>query len=114
MDFGQYIMPVALVIALAICFVLKACWEGRVNRWLPIVAAAIGLVVTLWVGRWQATPELVAQGLISGLAATGLYEAFAQWLKSPVNHEFEVLERKAEYDEQVVVDPNVEIEEEEL
>lgn len=114
MDFGQYIMPVSLVIALAICFVLKACWEGKVNRWLPIIAAAIGLVVTLWVGDWKATPELVAQGLISGLAATGLYEAFAQWLKNPVEHEWTTLERKDEGDEQVVVDENVEVDEEVL
>lgn len=83
MDFSVYIMPVALVVALAVGFVLKAVWPGTFNRYLPLISAVIGLGVCCWASA-GVSPDIVAQGLISGLAATGMYELFSQFLKGPV------------------------------
>ena len=86
MDFSTYSMPVALVVALAVGFVLKAVWPGTFNRYLPLISAVIGLAVCVW-AHAGITPDIVAQGLISGLAATGCYELFAQFLKAPVEND---------------------------
>lgn len=115
MDFSIYIMPVALVIALAIGFILKAVWPGVFNKYLPLISAIIGLAICLWAAK-EATPEIVAQGLISGLAATGCYELFAQFLKSPIESTDEYRDgaiRKMDEDSPILEVPD-EIEEDEL
>jgi len=83
MDFSIYIMPVALVVALAVGFILKAIWPGVFNRYLPLISACLGLAICVW-AHASISPDIVAQGLISGLAATGCYELFAQFLKRPL------------------------------
>ena len=115
MDFSVYIMPVALVVALAVGFVLKAVWPGTFNRYLPLISAVIGLVVCVWANA-GITPDIVAQGLISGLAATGCYELFAQFLKGPIESADEYRDgaiRKMDEDSQILDVPD-DIEEDEL
>ena len=72
----DYISPIALVICLAIGYVIKnAIPNDGINRFIPLIAAAIGVVVCTW-ATWSFSAEVLATGLISGLASTGLYEAF--------------------------------------
>ena len=35
----------------------------------------LGVLLNMWIS-WGVTPEIILGGLISGLASTGLYEAF--------------------------------------
>lgn len=116
----QYVMPVSCVIALAICYVVKtAARSEKLDRFIPLIAAIIGLVVCLWVGGWQPTPELVAQGLISGLAATGLYELFKNFIEgmsgtNAPNVEAELLREQAENGGATGDGPDDEISDEEV
>ena len=72
----EYISPIALVICLAIGYVIKnAIPNDGINRFIPLIAAVIGVVVCMW-ATWSFSAEVLAMGLISGLASTGLYEAF--------------------------------------
>lgn len=74
----EYISPIALVICLAVGYVIKYCIKSNnVNRFIPLIVAIIGVVICAW-GDMAITPQIVAAGLISGLASTGLYEAFRQ------------------------------------
>ena len=51
------------------------------NKYIPTVNAVVGLTLALWVHNWALTPEIILTGLFSGLAATGLYEAFRNLLE---------------------------------
>ena len=74
----EYISPIALVICLAIGYVIKYCIKSdRVNRFIPFIVAVVGVLICAW-GDMAFNPQIGAAGLISGLASTGLYEAFRQ------------------------------------
>ncbi len=72
----DYISPIALVICLAVGYVLKhVVRTDGVNRWIPCIVAVLGVAMVAW-AEWGFSPDILAAGLISGLASTGLYEAF--------------------------------------
>ena len=54
--------------------------DKRINKFIPIIVALLGLVLNLWVNGWLVTPEIVLGGLFSGLASTGLHQAFSKLL----------------------------------
>lgn len=73
----EYAMPVIVGICLCIGFILKnAVTTDKVNKFIPLIMATIGLVLSMWISKWNVTPEVILKGLFSGLASTGLYEAF--------------------------------------
>ena len=82
MDFiSEYISVIALVAALCVGYILKNLVPNEeVNKFIPLIAAVVGLVICLWEAGWVATPETVVMGIVSGLASTGLYEAFKQFI----------------------------------
>ena len=74
---NDYIMPLALVAALCVGFIVKNLIPSdKVNNFIPLIAAVVGIVVIGLSQGW--TVEGVVSGMVSGLASTGLYEAFAQ------------------------------------
>lgn len=74
---NDYISIIALVAALAVGYIIKNIVPNEeVNRFIPLIAAVVGLVICLWEAGWVATPQTVVMGVVSGLASTGLYEAF--------------------------------------
>jgi len=79
--FAQYLIPVAAVICAVVCYVAKtAIGSERFDRFIPLCSAILGLVIVAWASGGF-TPEIVAQGLVSGLAATGMYELVKQFIK---------------------------------
>ena len=79
--FMQYLMPVAAVICAVVCYVAKtAIGSERFDRFIPLCSAILGLIIVAW-ASCGFTPETVAQGLVSGLAATGTYELVKQFIK---------------------------------
>lgn len=78
---NEYISIIALVAALAVGYILKNLVPNEeVNKFIPLIAALVGLGICLWEAQWVATPETVVMGVVSGLASTGLYEAFKQFI----------------------------------
>lgn len=79
--FAPYIMPVAMVICAIVCYILKNLVQTeKFDRFIPLISAIIGLIIVVWT-TLSFTPETVAQGLVSGLAATGMYELVKQFTK---------------------------------
>lgn len=78
---NEYISIIALVAALAVGYILKNLVPNEeINKFIPLIAALVGLAICLWEAQWVATPETVVMGVVSGLASTGLYEAFKQFI----------------------------------
>lgn len=75
---SEFISPVALAVCLCVGYVIKN-WipDASVNKLIPTIAAILGVVIVCW-ATMSVTPESVVSGLVSGLASTGLYEAFSQ------------------------------------
>ena len=46
-----------------------------------LIMGILGLVLNLWLYKFDLTPEVILGGLFSGLASTGLYEAFSNLIE---------------------------------
>lgn len=72
----DYIAPIIVGICLCMGFIIKQWVKDVDNRFIPTINALIGLVLAMWLNGWQIEPQVILQGLFSGLASTGLFEAF--------------------------------------
>lgn len=77
----EYTAPVITGICLCLGYVIKNLLPGeRVNGFIPLVMATLGCALSVWTAGFSLTPEILLSGLTSGLASTGLYEAFKNTL----------------------------------
>ena len=69
-------MIIVLGICLCVGYILKNLIPtDKINRFIPLLMGVLGVLLNMWIS-WGVTPEIILGGLISGLASTGLYEAF--------------------------------------
>lgn len=77
----QFSIPVVIGICLCVGYILKnVVTTDKVNRFIPLVMGVLGLGLNMWINL-GVSPEIILGGLVSGLASTGLYEAFKQFIK---------------------------------
>ena len=75
-----YYMPVVAAICFGVGYVIKH-WMPNDTKWIPTVGAILGAVLGC-LACHEISVEAVAKGIISGLAATGAYELYAQHKES--------------------------------
>lgn len=71
---NQYAVPVVTGICLCVGYVLKSAAKEFPNRYIPLAMAVLGVILNLWVCK-SITPEVLLQGMVSGLASTGIHQA---------------------------------------
>lgn len=77
----NYAVPIIVGICLCVGYVLKnIVTTDVINKYIPLVMAVIGVVLNVWINM-AFTPEILLAGMFSGLASTGLHEAFKQLVK---------------------------------
>ena len=78
---NQFSIPVIVGICLCVGYILKnVVTTDKVNKFIPLIMGALGLGLNMWINL-GVSPEIILGGLVSGLASTGLYEAFHQFIK---------------------------------
>jgi hypothetical protein len=78
----NFAVPIIVGICLCIGYVLKnIVTTDAVNKYIPLIMAVLGVILNSWINT-SFTPEILLGGLFSGLASTGLYEAFKQLIKN--------------------------------
>ena len=73
MDLTNFIIILPCAAALVIGFLIKHAIPAIPNRFIPLICAVIGLGVNIWVNL-SVSPEILVTGLVSGVAATGMFE----------------------------------------
>lgn len=85
MEFGfldGYIVIVVVLICLCVGYVLRNIIPtDKINKFIPLIMAVLGLFLNIWMNSWSVTPEIVLGGLASGLASTGLHQVFKQLIE---------------------------------
>lgn len=73
-----YIDYVIVGICIVIGLLVKHCTPLD-NKYIPLIVAAVGLLVAIWT-HWSEgiTPIVLLGGLFSGLASTGFHQVFKQ------------------------------------
>lgn len=77
----QFTLPAVVTICLCVGYILKNIVPTeKIDRFIPLIAGLLGVAITVW-SEMAISPEVLLTGLASGLASTGLYEAFHQFIK---------------------------------
>ncbi|MCI9596547.1 MAG: hypothetical protein HFE75_04470 [Firmicutes bacterium] len=72
-------IPVVMIACLVLGFILKK-WYPLDNKWIPTILVAVGAVLGC-VANGGIILDGVVAGAVTGLASTGLHQAFKQLLK---------------------------------
>lgn len=76
----DYAIPIIVGICLCVGYVLKnIVTAATVDKYIPLVMAILGTALNIWINM-SFTPEILLGGMFSGLASTGLHQAFKQIL----------------------------------
>ena len=73
----DYLVLVVFGICICVGFIVKyAIPSEKINRFIPLIMAVLGVVLNTWVNGFAFSPDILLGGLFSGLASTGCYELF--------------------------------------
>lgn len=75
---NEYMIPVIVGICLMVGYIVKHWIKDVDNKIIPTLCALLGVAVAFWMNWGNITPEVILSGLASGLASTGLHQAFTQ------------------------------------
>ena len=73
----SYAVPVVIGICLCIGYVVKTSLTFIKNKYIPLIMAIVGVLLSIWINR-SIDPNIILSGMFSGLASTGLHQAFKQ------------------------------------
>lgn len=82
MDFTQlsnYFITVVVVACLIVGYIIKTSFDKVPNKYIPTILAVLGAVLNAIVSG--VSVYTVVYGALMGLASTGLYEAFRQYIE---------------------------------
>lgn len=77
----QFANAIIVGICLCIGYVIKHSLDFIPNKYIPLIMACLGLIMSVCTNLDKITLEVVLTGLFSGLASTGCYEAFKNLIK---------------------------------
>lgn len=79
---NEYVVAMVVAICLCVGYILKNVVPGdRVNRFIPLIMAALGVTLNVWINGFAFDPAILLGGLVSGLASTGAHEALSNFIK---------------------------------
>ena len=83
---NEYLVLIVMGICLCVGYVLKNIVPSeKVDRFIPLIMAVLGIVINGWINAFAFTPEILLGGMASGLASTGMYEMFKQFIDKGVD-----------------------------
>lgn len=78
----EFAVPIIVGICLCVGYIVKNMIPSDgINKYIPLIMGALGVALNVWINL-GITPQILLGGLFSGLASTGLYEAF----RNLINH----------------------------
>lgn len=82
LDFlNEYAVPLIVGVCLCVGYILKNVVPSKgLNRYIPLIMGVLGVILNIWI-TGTFTPAVLLGGLFSGLASTGLYEAFKNFIE---------------------------------
>lgn len=72
---SDYVVVMVVGICLCVGYIIKNL-TNVTNKYIPLIMGVLGVILNTWLNDWSFTPSILLGGLFSGLASTGLYEAF--------------------------------------
>lgn len=77
----ELFVPVVLIACLCLGYILKKTFDFVPNKYIPTILAVVGAGLTVLVNGL--TVDAVVYGALTGLASTGLHQAFTKFIEKP-------------------------------
>ena len=79
---SEYISIPIILFCLCVGFVLKNGLSScKIDKWIPLILGILGVVCNVWYSQ-TFDYQIILVGFFSGLASTGFYELFHQFIKN--------------------------------
>ena len=72
----EYVNVITLGICLCVGYVIKTSITIISNKYIPLIMLVLGTVISVLSNLDNISASIILQGMVSGLASTGLYETF--------------------------------------
>lgn len=82
----EYYIPIVLVACLIVGYVIKKSLDFIPNKYIPLMLAILGAVLGC-VANTSITLETIVYGAFTGLASTGLHQAFTRIIEGETEGE---------------------------
>ena len=77
---SEFIVVITLAFCLGVGYIIKTSLDFIHNKYIPLIMGAIGVIFNVFVSG-EVNPTVIVVGLISGLASTGMYELFRNFIE---------------------------------
>lgn len=78
---NNYIVILVVGICLCVGYVIKVSFTRVNNKYIPCAMAILGCALNIWINGCV-NPEIILGGMFSGLASTGLHQAFKNLIEN--------------------------------
>lgn len=75
---NEYANIIVIGVCLCVGYVIKNSINVIPNKYIPLIMVVLGVIVNVWTNSFAFTPDILLGGMFSGLASTGLHQAFKQ------------------------------------
>lgn len=80
--FNDYLVLIVVAICLCVGYVLKHLVPSDgINRFIPLIMCLLGVGINVWLNGFAISPEILLEGMASGLASTGMHQLFKQFIE---------------------------------
>ena len=77
---SQYLSVVVVGICLCVGYVIKNSLDFIPNKYIPAIMLVLGTIINVLMNLSGINAEVILVGMLSGLASTGLYELFKNFI----------------------------------
>lgn len=77
---SQYLSIVVMGICLCVGYVIKNSLDFIPNKYIPAIMLVLGTTINILMNLNGINAEVILVGMLSGLASTGLYELFKNFI----------------------------------
>jgi hypothetical protein len=75
MDLNSYIVVSVMTGCFCVGLIIKNLVPNKkINRYIPLIMGALGVLLNAWLNVWVLSVDVLIEGLVSGLASTGMFE----------------------------------------
>lgn len=77
---NEMYIPVVMALCLVLGYILKHWIKDVDNKYIPTILAFLGATGAC-IAKMDISLELIVSGMVTGLASTGLHQAFKQFIE---------------------------------
>lgn len=79
---NEYLVLVVVGICLCVGYVIKHSLDFIPNKYIPLIMLILGTIINVLINLSNINASVILGGMLSGLASTGLHQAFTKLIGS--------------------------------